>query len=110
MDQKNDIIRSMKYAVIRLQGHQYKVSEKDEILVDLMSEEKPTAEVLMVSDEGEIKLGDPTLKEAKVTLKVVEPIVKGEKIFIAKYKAKSRYRRRTGFRPKYTKLLVQKIN
>lgn len=99
-----------KYAVIRLQGHQYKVAEKDEILVDLLGEKKPEAEVLMISEEGKIKLGKPVLKDNKVILKVLEPEVKGEKIYVAKYKAKSRYRRRIGFRPKYTKLLVQTIS
>ena len=100
----------MKYAVIKIQGHQYKVSEKDEILVDFLGDTTPEAEILMVSEEGKVKLGKPTLKDAKVSLKVVEGEVKGEKIYSAKYKAKSRWRRRIGFRPKYTKLLVQTIS
>lgn len=99
----------MKYAVIKIQGHQYKVSEKDEILVDFLGDTKPEAEVFLISDEGKVKVGKPTVKDAKVTLKVLEVEVKGEKIYSAKYKAKSRYRRRIGFRPKYTKLLVQTI-
>jgi large subunit ribosomal protein L21 len=97
-----------KYAVLRIKGHQYKVSEKDEFLVDFLGDEKPEAEVLMIAEEGKVELGKPTL-ENKVTLKVVEPEVKGEKLYIAKYKSKSRERRRIGFRPKYTKLLVQTI-
>lgn len=99
----------MKYAIIKIQGHQYQVSEKDEFLVDYLGENKPEAEVLMTSEDGKVKLGKPTLKDVKVTLKVVTEEVKGEKIYVAKYKAKSRYRRRIGFRPKYTKLLVQTI-
>ncbi len=99
-----------KYAVIKIQGHQYKVSEKDEILVDLLGETKPEAEVLLVSEDGNVKVGKPTVKDAKVSLKVVEPEIKGTKIYIQKYKAKSRYRRKTGFRPKYTKLLVQTLS
>lgn len=98
-----------KYAVIRLQGHQYKVSEKDEILVDLLGDKKPEPEVLLISDEGKVKIGKPIIKDAKITFKILEPEVKGEKIYVSKYKAKSRYRRRTGFRPKYSKLLVQTI-
>ncbi len=100
----------MKYAVIKIQGHQYQVSEKEEILVDFLGETKPEPEVLLISDEGKVKVGKPTVKEGKVTLKVVEPEVKGEKIYVRKYKAKSRYRRKIGFRPKYSKLLVQKIS
>ncbi len=100
----------MKYAVIKIQGHQYQVSEKDEILVDYLGETKPEADVLLISDEGKVKIGKPLVKDAKVTLKVVEEIVAGEKIYVQKFKAKSRYRRKTGFRPKYTKLLVQTIS
>ena len=99
----------MKYAVIKIQGHQYQVSEKDEFLVDYLGETAPAADVLMTSIDGKVTLGKPVLKDVKISLKVVEPEVKGEKIYVAKYKAKSRSRRRIGFRPKYTKLLVQTI-
>lgn len=98
----------MKYVIIKLQGHQYKVSEGDEILVDKL-EGKPEAEVLLTVNDEKVVVGKPVVKDAKVTLKVVESVVKGEKLYIRKYKAKSRYRRKTGFRPKYTKLLVQKV-
>lgn len=114
------IASHMKYAVIRLQGHQYKVEEKEEILVDKLSlassagrlkdPKKIEADVLLVSDEGKVKVGKPRVKGAEVGLKLVEEEVKGEKLYIRKFKAKSRYRRKTGFRPKYSKLLVQKIS
>ncbi len=41
----------MKYAVIRLQGNQYKVSEGEEILVDYLGGKKPAPEVLLFVDE-----------------------------------------------------------
>jgi large subunit ribosomal protein L21 len=76
----------------------------------LRDPKKIEAEVLLISDEGKVKVGKPTVKDAKVALKIVTEEVKGEKLYIRKFKAKSRYRRKTGFRPKYTKLLVQKIS
>lgn len=100
----------MKYAVVKLQGHQYKVAEKDEILVDKLYTDKIEAEVLLISEDGKVKVGKPTVKGAKVVFKVSEAEVKGDKLYVAKYKAKSRERRRIGFRPKYTKLLVQTIS
>lgn len=100
----------MKYAVIRLQGHQYKVAEGEEILVDkLVDPKKVEAEVLLVSDGEKVSVGKPTVKGAKVSLKVVKEDEKGEKIHVRKYKAKSRYRKHTGFRASLTRLLVQKI-
>ena len=101
---------SKKYAVIRIKGTQYKVSEGDEILVDKLGKDKPEAEVLLVVEGERAKVGKPTVKGAKVKLKVVEAEEKGKKITILKYKAKSRYRRKYGFRPRYTRLLVEKIS
>lgn len=103
-------IRPMaKYAVIRLQGKQYKVSEKDEILVDKMNDLKAKPEVLLFSDGEKVKVGKPTLKDVEVKLKVLAEMEKGEKVDVYKFKAKSRYRKHIGFRPQYTKLLVVSI-
>ena len=99
-----------KYAVIRLQGRQYKVSEGEELLVDKMNDLKLTPEVLLVSDGEKVEVGKPTLKTAKVTLKVVKDVEKGEKIEVYHFKAKSRYKKHTGFRPQYTRVLVEKIS
>ena len=101
----------MKYVVIKLQGKQYKVSEKDEILVDKVVDlKKLDPEVLLFVDGDKVKVGKPTLKDIKVKVKVLSEMEKGEKIDVYKFKAKSRYKRHTGFRPQYTKLLVEKIS
>ena len=99
----------MKYAVIKFQGHQYKVSEGQELLVDkLVGKSEP--EVLLVADADKVTVGKPTLKDAKVKVKVVAGEEKGEKLHIFKFKAKSRYRRKTGFRPVYSRVLIEKIS
>jgi large subunit ribosomal protein L21 len=99
-----------KYAVIRLQGRQYKVSEGEELLVDKMNDLKLAPEVLLVADGEKVSVGKPVLKDAKVTLKIVKDVEKGEKIEVYHFKAKSRYRKHTGFRPQYTRVLVEKIS
>lgn len=97
------------YAIIRIKGKQYKVSEGEELFVDYLADAKPTADALLIVKEGEVFLGKPILKENSIKLKTLEEKVLGEKVHIFKYKAKSRYRKRFGFRPKYTKILVEKI-
>lgn len=98
----------MKYAVIKYQGHQYKISEGEELLVNKLSEDsKP--EVLLISEDGKVKVGKPVLKEAKIKIKILAKEEKGEKLHIYKFKAKSRYRKKTGFRPIYTKIQILKI-
>lgn len=97
----------MKYAVVRIGGHQYKISQGEEVLVDKTAE--PQAEVLLFVDGETVKVGNPLLKDVKVKLsKVAEE--KGEKIHVFKYTAKSRYRKKTGFRHSYSKLLVEQIS
>lgn len=100
-----------KYAVIRLQGKQYKVKVGQEILVDKVADlTKIEPEVLLFSDGKDAKVGKPVLTDVKVKLKVVTELEKGEKIEIYHFKAKSRYRKHTGFRPQYTRLLIEKIS
>jgi large subunit ribosomal protein L21 len=98
-----------KYAVVRIKGHQYKVSEGEEILVDKIDTKEPEIEVLLVADEGKTQVGKPVVADAKIKVKVLKEVEKGEKIDVLKYKAKSRYRKHTGFRPQYTRLLIEKI-
>jgi len=97
-----------KYAVLKIKGHQFKVGEGDEILVDRLGEGKFVPEVLLFVDGEKVKVGKPVLKEVKVKIKVLGE-EKGEKIRILKYKAKSRYRKHLGFRPQFTRLLIQSL-
>jgi large subunit ribosomal protein L21 len=99
-----------KYAVIRLQGRQYKVMEGQELLIDKMTDLKLVPEVLLVVDGEKVDVGKPVLKDAKVAIKIIKDVEKGEKIEIYHFKAKSRYRKHTGFRPQYTRVLVGKIS
>lgn len=99
-----------KFAVIRIGGKQYRVSEGEEILVDKLVDLKTSPEVLLIVDGEKIEIGRPVLTKAKVTVKILTEIEKGEKVDIFKYKAKSRERRHVGFRPQYTRLLIQKIS
>ncbi len=98
----------MKYAVVVLQGHQYKVTEGQEVLVDrLVGVIEP--KILLVCDEAEVKVGNPTVSGAEVVFSLIGH-EKGEKIDVFKYKSKSRYRKKTGFRAFLTKLKVEKIS
>lgn len=91
----------MKYAVIKTGGKQYLVREADEITVDKLAGEKGAEvlfDVLLRGDfeKNKLEVGMPVLKE-KVKGAIVET-GKGEKIRIARFKAKTRYRRVKGFR------------
>lgn len=100
-----------KFAVIRITGKQYRVSEGEEILVDRINDlEKVEPEVLLFVDGETVEVGTPVLTKVKVKVKVLVEVEKGEKIRIFKYKAKSRQRKHVGFRAQHTRLLIEKIS
>ncbi len=99
----------VKYAVIRLNGNQYKVEVGQEFLVDKLTGD-PRPEVLLVNSDGTIKVGKPVLDKAKVVLSVVKDQVLGEKIHVRTFKAKARIRRHIGSRAKQTLLKVKSIS
>jgi large subunit ribosomal protein L21 len=96
----------MKYAIARIGGHQYKIEEGKEVLVD--RDIDPQAEVLMVVDGEKATIGTPVVEGAKVSLKIIGD-EKGEKIEVFKYKSKSRYRKHIGYRHSHTRVLVESI-
>lgn len=103
----------MKYAIIKAGGVQYQVSEGQEIDIFRLDKEKGEAiifdSVLLVKDDDKVLVGQPIVKGAKVKGKVIDQIL-GDKIRIATYKAKSRYRKVKGHRDKYTRILIEKID
>ena len=99
-------------AVINFQGHQHQVSEGQEIIVDRLEEKEGAkieiGSVLLLVDNSKVLIGNPLINGAKVIAKILEHF-KGNKIRVAKYRAKSRYRRVKGLRPLLTKLKIEKI-
>ena len=92
-----------------LERHQYKVSEGEELLVSLFSDkEELLVEPLLYVDEKKVEIGKPVLKTKVVIKKIGDE--KGEKIEGMKYKSKSRYRKRFGFRPSYSRIKIEKIS
>jgi len=102
----------MEYAVVKTGGKQYKVSVGSIIKIDRLDSEKDKEiildDVLLWVCDGQIKIGRPNLSDIKIKAKVIDNI-KGDKIRVAKFKAKARYRRVTGFRPQITKLRIEGI-
>ena len=95
------------YAIISLGGKQYRVSEGERLFVDRVPTEEGKTfhpEVLMIGGDGNVDLAP----KVQVTAKVVGSQL-GEKIRIGKYKAKTGYRRRTGFRAKLSQIEIQSI-
>ena len=100
------------YAIIESCGKQYKVAEGDVVFFEKLDAEegkKVTFDnVILVSEEGKVQVGNPYVKGVKVEGKVVSH-GKGKKIIVFKMKPKKNYRRKQGHRQPYTKVEITSI-
>ena len=100
------------YAIIESCGKQYKVSEGDIVFfekLDTAEGKKITfSNVILVSEEGKVQIGNPYVKGVKVEGKVISH-GKAKKIIVFKMKPKKNYRRKQGHRQPYTKVEITAI-
>ena len=99
------------YAIIATGGKQYRVSEGDVIYIekiDAQVDSTVSFDVLLMGNDGDVKIATPVVEGVKVEGKVVGQI-RGEKIVVYKYKSKKNYRRKQGHRQPYTKVEITKI-
>lgn len=100
------------YAIIATGGKQYKVSEGDVIRVEKLEAEAGetvTFDQVLAVNDGELKVGAPTVAGAAVT-GTVEKQGKAKKVIVYKYKRKTGYHKKNGHRQLYTQVKIDKIN
>jgi large subunit ribosomal protein L21 len=100
------------YAIIESGNKQYKVGKNNIIDVELLhaspDEEIKLDKVLLLSDDGKIKIGTPYIKGVHVTAKVLGNN-KDKKVVSFKYKRKTGYHRTIGHRQNYTRIQIKDI-
>ena len=95
------------YAIITLGGKQYVVKEGETILVDRLDREEGKTfqpDVLFVGGDGDGELAPSTSVSAKVV-----GHERGPKVRIGKHRAKTGYRKHTGFRSSLTRIEITGI-
>ena len=100
------------YAIIATGGKQYKVSEGDVIRVEKLGKEageSVTFDQVLVVNNGELVVGNPTVSGATVTASVVEE-GKARKVIVYRYKRKTGYHKKQGHRQPYTQVKINAIN
>ena len=98
-------------AVVKIGGKQFIVGTQETLLVDLLPEgtKELTLDALLVIDGDKTTVGTPAVKGVQVIAKVVDDLVKGDKIRIIRYKAKKRVHKENGHRQKYSKIEIVSI-
>lgn len=101
------------YAIVKIGGHQYKVTEDQNVFVNRLTSDEESVtldEVLLVKDaKGKVKVGKPTVKGATVEAKIIENL-KADKVIIFKKKRRKGYRIKNGHRQAITQLQIGKIS
>ena len=100
------------YAVIKTGGKQYRVSVGEILNFEKIEGNKGDVisfdQVLMVSDDTDVKIGTPIVDGAKVVGEIVRQ-TKGPKVTVFKMKRRKGYRKKTGHRQKLTSLRIKEI-
>ncbi len=100
------------YAVIETGGKQYRVNVGDVIRVEKLEAQAgdnvSLSQVLMVNNNGEVRVGSPVLPGASVTAKV-RAHGRGDKVHIFKMRRRKNYRRNQGHRQDYTEIEITAI-
>jgi large subunit ribosomal protein L21 len=101
----------MKKAVIKVGGKQYLVAEKETLRVDLLpaGTKELETDALLLIDGDKTTVGKPVVAGVKVSAKVVEENVKGDKLRVIRYKSKKRVHKEMGFRPQYSEIEITSI-
>lgn len=100
------------YAIIQSGGKQYRVSEGDLVRVERLAGEVGDVvsfnDVLVLSNDEGLKLGTPTLSDARVVGRITDQ-GKGDKVLVFKFKKRKMYRRKRGHRQLFTGVKIDKI-
>lgn len=100
------------YAVVDIAGQQFKVQEGQEVFVHRL-EGEPGADVefskvLLLDDNGNVKVGTPVVDGAIVKAKVISHL-KGDKVIVFKKKRRKGYQKANGHRQYLSKIKIESI-
>jgi len=100
------------YAVINTGGKQYRVAEGDIIRVESIKKNPRESfvfeRVLLVENDGDLKVGTPAIEGATVTAEVICHD-RRKKVLIFKKKRTTTYQRTQGHRQNYTEIRITQI-
>ncbi|HMD13455.1 MAG TPA: 50S ribosomal protein L21 [Bacteroidota bacterium] len=101
------------FAVVDISGQQHKVSPNERIFVPKIDEEVGATvtfdRVLLFSNEKQVQVGNPVVKNVSVAAKVLNH-VKDDTVIVFKKKKRKGYRLRRGHRQQYTEVEITTID
>ena len=100
------------YAIVDIAGQQFKVEKDQKLYVHRLEGEEGKKvsfdKVLLIDTGSKISVGDPIIKGASVSAKIVSHM-KGDKVLVFKKKRRKGYKVKNGHRQEFTKVLIEDI-
>ncbi len=100
------------YVVVDIAGQQFKVEQGQEVFVNRLEGEEGDKvkfdKVLLVDDNGAVKVGTPVVEGAAIDAQIVSHL-RGDKVVVFKKKRRKGYQKSNGFRQDLSKVLIEKI-
>jgi large subunit ribosomal protein L21 len=100
------------YVIVNIAGQQFKVEQGQEVFVNRLEGEEGAKvafnEVLLVDNDGKVKVGTPHVKGAKIEAKIVSHL-RGDKVVVFHKKRRKGYQKSNGFRADLSKVLIETI-
>ena len=101
------------YAIVDIAGQQFKVEAGSEIFVNRLASKKDESvefnKVLLIDNEGTVKVGAPYVEGAVVKATVLEDDTKAKKVLVLKKIRRKGYQKLNGHRQKLTKIRIDSI-
>ncbi len=100
------------YAIVKIQGQQFKLKKDDKLFVHRLPEKEGESvefkDVLLIDNEGNVKVGTPVIEGASVKAKVLKH-VKGDKVLVFKKKRRKGYQKLNGHRQQFSQILIENV-
>ena len=101
------------YAIVDIAAQQFKVEAGREIFVPRLAQANGEAvefdKVLLLDNEGKVKVGSPYVKGAVVKATVLDDSVKADKVLVFKKIRRKGFQKLNGHRQKLTKIRIDEI-
>ncbi len=100
------------YAIVEIAGQQYKVEKSQKIFVHRLEDKEGSKvnfdKVLLIDNDKNIVVGEPTVKNALVKATVLSHM-KGDKVVVFKKKRRKGYKVKNGHRQYLTQIQIEDI-
>jgi large subunit ribosomal protein L21 len=106
-------ILPLMYAVVNIQGSQFKVVAGQKLYVNRMAAEAGSSvefdQVMLLDNEGEVTVGKPYVEGATVSAKVLDHL-KDDKVIVFHKKRRKGYQKKNGHRQHLSQIEIEAIN